>query len=289
MLQINFHTSDERVEELSALLMEHGAVAVTLQDAADEPIYEPPVGCTPWWSHTRLIALFETPADVDHALEVMKATHAAGTFAYRVEPVPEQDWQRVCLEHFQPLRFGTKLWVCPSWHSPPDPHAVNLLLDPGLAFGTGTHPTTALCLEWLGDADLAGLDVIDYGCGSGILAVAAAKLGARRVWAIDNDPQALTATRANARQNGVLDLLCIGAPDLATVLRADLIVANILAGPLIELAPYFAACVTHGGRVVLSGVLYEQAEQVSAAYQPCFDMAPAMRRADWARLEGRRK
>lgn len=194
------------------------------------------------------------------------------------------------MDDFRPMRFGQRLWICPSWDEPPAGDAISILLDPGLAFGTGTHPTTALCLEWLDAHPPAGLEVIDYGSGSGILAVAALKLGAARVTAVDIDPQALTATRDNAARNGVDDArLHVDYPEALGETTADLVLANILAGPLVELAPAMAGRVRPGGAIVLSGILREQADTVRQAYTAWFDMDPPAFREDWTRLTGRRR
>jgi ribosomal protein L11 methyltransferase len=201
----------------------------------------------------------------------------------------DQAWERVWLEDFRPMRFGRRLWVCPGGLPAGDADAIRIELDPGLAFGTGTHPTTALCLEWLDGQDLAGCSVVDYGCGSGILAVAAAKLGAAHVVAMDIDPQALIATRENALRNRVAGTLTVtGEPALAPR-SADVLLANILAGPLVELAPRFAEALVPGGRLALSGLLPEQADAVTAAYRPWFHIETTTTRDGWVLLSARRQ
>ncbi len=303
--QITFHVDSTQALQLSELLTEAGSVAVTLQDAVsdgvEEPLYEPPLGETPLWQATRVLGLFEAGINADALVAELNTTLGGNFIAgVRVEYLEDKDWERECLDNFRPMHFGARLWICPSWHTPPDSDAVNLLLDPGLAFGTGTHATTALCLEWLATAKLQGLDVIDYGCGSGILAIAAAKLGARRIWAVDNDPQAVQATRVNAAKNGVaicegeLDTqassdIIVSPPDAGRDFPADLLLANILALPLIEFAPYFATLVRPGGRIILSGILHTQAHDVSTAYSACFSMTRPVERDGWVRLEGQRK
>ena len=203
MIQISLLAGDE-VEAVSELLTELGALAVTLHDAADQPLYEPPLGTTPLWAQTEIVVLFEADTNIESVIAALRAVPGVhAPLQYTISDVEDKDWQRECLDQFKPLKFGERLWVCPSWHEAPEPDAVNIILDPGLAFGTGTHPTTALCLEWLDGCAVQCRDVLDYGCGSGILALAAAKLGAAKVWAVDHDPQALTATRANAEQNGL--------------------------------------------------------------------------------------
>ena len=288
-LELKIDAPSTQVEQLSELLSEAGAVSVTWQDAADQPLFEPAPGQTPLWSATRVIGLF--PVDTDLAGVVAHVESALGTslHGWRADPLADQDWERAWMDEFKPMRFGRRLWICPSWHTPPEPQAVNILLDPGLAFGTGTHPTTALCLEWLDAQRLSDRLVIDYGCGSGILAIAAARLGAREVWAVDNDPQALQATRVNAERNAVNACIHTCFPEQLPALRADVLVANILAGPLQELAIRFGQLVRAGGTIALSGILAAQGGAVSAAYEPWFAMARPTRREDWVRLEGRRK
>ncbi|MDZ4384232.1 MAG: 50S ribosomal protein L11 methyltransferase, partial [Nitrospirota bacterium] len=199
----------------------------------------------------------------------------------------DRAWALACMDYFRPMQFGKRLWVCPDGYDFPDPQAVNIVMNPGEAFGTGTHPTTALCLEWLEGVALEGLDVIDYGCGSGILAIVAAKLGARHVWAVDDDPQALRVAQENVRRNGVEPALSILLPESLGAVQADVIVANILARPLIALASCFAGLLHPGGRVVLSGILQEQADEVAQAYAPWFHMEPPVTRDSWVRIEGR--
>ena len=284
-LQLIIQTDQQYVESLSDFLTELGALSVTYQDAGDQALFEPPVGETPLWSDTLLTGLFATEQDIDHIAAQLRDQAGPHIHAMRTELLEDKDWVREWMDNYHPLQFGERLWVVPSHRSPPDPASINILLDPGLAFGTGTHPTTALCLRWLAAQDLRGLKVIDYGCGSGILAIAAAKLGAEDVLAIDNAPQALLATRANARKNVVEAYIKCQGVHTAIAGQSDLLLANILAGPLIELAPRFADLVRLGGRLVLSGILWEQAGQVSKAYQAWFDFDPVVSREDWVRLD----
>ncbi len=281
----------EHLETVEALLLAAGAVSVTYRDAEDQPVLEPAPGETPIWDQVLVTGLFESDADLGTVRTLTRSQlPALGEDAFSIVEVEDQDWERAWMDDFQPLRFGERLWICPSWHEPPDPAAVNILLDPGLAFGTGTHPTTALCLEWLDAHPPQGLEVIDYGSGSGILAVAALKLGAARVTAVDIDPQALTATRDNAAKNGVADTrLAVGYPDDLDARPVDLVMANILSGPLVELAPRLAGHVRPGGAIVLSGILQNQAETVREAYGQWFEMEPAVFRDDWTRLAGVRR
>lgn len=288
--QLIIEAPPETAGELAEWLEEQGASAVTLEDAADQPLYEPAPGTTPLWQHTRMAALFPEGEDLDALAARMQAElEAAGSLNWQVTELEDADWERSWMDRFEPMRFGERMWVVPSWLGAPEPDAVNIVLDPGLAFGTGTHATTALCLEWLDGRDLHGREVIDYGCGSGVLAVAAALLGAEQVWATDIEEQALTATDANAEKNGVGSHIHTLAPEAVPEITVDLMLANILAGPLTELAPYLSARVRAGGQIVLSGILEEQAEQVRAAYSPWFDLGPAAVQDGWVRLDGTRK
>lgn len=289
-LQLILECSADDAPHLSDLLSEQGAGAVTMVDSADQPLFEPAVGTTPLWNNTRVIGLFDTDVDLDAVLlELAAARSPAPLPPLRVEQLEDKDWNRAWMDTFKPMQFGERLWIVPSWHTPPDPQGVNILLDPGLAFGTGTHPTTRLCLEWLDGHPPTGATVIDYGCGSGILAIAAALLGAASVLCIDNDPQALLATRDNAGRNGVEPRLTTLMPQKAPPLVCDLLLANILAGPLMELAEKFSRHVRPGGHVVLSGILPEQAEAVRGSYLPWFEMAAPVEQDGWIRLEGQRK
>jgi len=274
LLQLTLEIGSRDPEPLEELLLESGALSVTLEDAADDPVLEPAPGQTPLWPTVRIKALFpdEPPRGLPLALE----------------PLPDKPWEREWLKDFRPMRFGRRLWVCPGGQDAGDADAVIVRLDPGLAFGTGTHPTTAMCLEWLDQIDLEGRTIVDYGCGSGILAIAALKLGASRALAIDIDPQALLATSENAARNEVTGLELGSEPELPDGC-ADVLVANILAGPLVELAPRLAAAVKAGGNIALSGILTGQAPTVTAAYQPWFDIGLAASREDWGLLSGRRR
>jgi ribosomal protein L11 methyltransferase len=297
-LQLVFESDRTRVPALEDALLEIGALSVTLQDSADEPVFEPGVGETPLWQATRVLALFEIAADAtQQAIDAQVAAlidalqQQVPLPAWRAEQLQDQVWERAWMADFQPMRFGQRLWICPSWAEPPDPAGVVLALDPGLAFGTGTHPTTALCLEWLDSQPLQGCTVVDYGCGSGILGIAALLLGAQRVIAVDNDPQALVATRANAERNHITPerlITCLPG-QLPDDSAADVMVANILAGPLQSLAPLLIGLTLPGGRLALSGILAEQAEDVAAAYRSACALAPITQRAEWVRIDGVRK
>jgi ribosomal protein L11 methyltransferase len=284
-IQFICNTTSDKADALSDAFSECGAAAVTFEDDADQPIYEPDLGTTPLWTATRVVALFDAETNPDNVGKML-STLVTDIPPYRVEAVEDKDWEREWMDNFHPIQFGERLWICPSWHTPPAPDAVNIMLDPGLAFGTGTHPTTALCLNWLDQADLKGKYVIDYGCGSGILAIAAALLGAERVIGVDTDPQALEATRANAARNGVeIEAYLPGdCPDEP----CDLLLANILAGPLQTLAPRFANLAKPSAGLVLSGILEVQAKEVSDSYAAWFDMQAPTIKEDWTRLNGTR-
>ena len=286
-IQFIFSSTPDGADPLSDRLSECGANAVTFQDNADQPIYEPEIGSTPLWQATNVIALFEADSDTENI--VVKLTQLMAPEAippYRIEAVEDKDWVREWMDNFHPMCFGKQLWICPSWHEPPNPNAINILLDPGLAFGTGTHPTTALCLNWLDRAQVKDKVVIDYGCGSGILAIAAALLGAKQVIGVDIDPQALEATQANAERNGVVieTFLPADCPDIT----ADLVIANILAGPLQTLAPTLIALSKPRADIILSGILESQASSVSDAYQITFEMEASVLKDEWVRLVGHR-
>jgi ribosomal protein L11 methyltransferase len=287
-LQLTLDIGSRNPEPFEDTLFELGAVSVTLEDAADDPVLEPAPGATPLWPTVVLKAVFAAEADAD-VIAACLAQTLRDAPAPRFETLPDKPWEREWLKDFKPMRFGRRLWVCPGGLPAGAPDAIRIELDPGLAFGTGTHPTTALCLEWLDAQDLAGLAVVDYGCGSGILAIAAARLGAASVLAMDIDPQALIATHENAERNGVAGRIAVSADPQLAAGSADVLLANILAGPLVELAPRFADTVQPGGRLALSGLLLEQADTVTAAYSPWFDIGTAASRDGWALLAGWRR
>ena len=280
-----------------AVLEDLGALSVTLMDAdADTPdeaaIFEPGVGEAPLWESLMLLALFEAGTDrrgLVHLLHDVMPELQPDRIAFR--EVADQDWERAWMDRYRPMHFGNRLWVYPSTVEPPhdrDPASAIVRLDPGLAFGTGTHPTTALCLEWLDGLDLAGKSVIDYGCGSGVLAIAALKLGARCALGIDNDPQALTASHDNAARNGVAANLRVALPqELPKDARGDIFVANILSQPLHELAPRFAGLCEPGAPFAISGILAGQEAELLERYVTCgFTDLVAARREDWIRVNG---
>lgn len=284
--KIRFVPAPERTEAAEEALWDLGAIAVTLQDAGDQPLHEPGPGETPLWSQSAIEALLPEDFDEQRALLALAAAQVISSPAeVSFETLPEQDWERAWMDRYEPMRFGRSLWICPSHIEPDRDWGVVVRLDPGLAFGTGTHPTTALCLEWVDGVEFEGRTVTDYGCGSGVLAVAAALKGARHVYAIDHDSQALTATRDNAERNGVSERIETALPGELSDARADVVLANILAGPLIELSENIVGMVLPGGSLVLSGILADQADAVESAYQPLIGTARRVTREDWVGLE----
>lgn len=295
-IELSLTVDADRQETVESALEELGALSITLADAdADTPderaIFEPGVGEVPLWSRTTIEALFEAGADRKHlaaALHEQLPAIKPADMSFRT--IEDQDWERVWMDRFQPMRFGRRLWVYPWNIEPPaDADIAVVRLDPGLAFGTGTHPTTALCLEWLDGLDLAGKTLIDYGCGSGVLAVAALKLDVAHATGVDNDPQALTASRDNAERNAVVSNLDLYLPDACPDTPADIFVANILAGPLAELAPRFAALCKPGAPFALSGILDGQQDELLSVYGAWFEHLAVHRRDDWIRIDGHRK
>ena len=284
---VRFPVAPDRLDDTEELLWSLGAAAVTLTDAGDQPLHEPGPGETPVWDASILEALIPDSLATDAVSAALAGEGLldGSTAQAEFDAVPDRDWVRAWMDRYEPMRFGESIWVCPS-HREPDPDwPVVVRLDPGLAFGTGTHPTTALCLEWLDGLDLDGREVIDYGCGSGILAVAAALKGARRVLAIDHDGQALDATLDNAARNGVADRIHALLPEDAPAGEATVVVANILAGPLVELSASIAGRVAPGGRLALSGILAEQTERVLDAYRARLRPVGEAAREDWVRLD----
>lgn len=270
----------------SDILEAHGAVSVTLGDAADEPLLEPAPGEQPVWQQVRIAGLFRAGTDAAAITQALREGLGIPQLACSSEPLADRDWSSTWRDSFHAMRFGERLWICPSGERVDEEGAVVIDLDPGLAFGTGTHATTALCLEWLDRQLVPGSRVIDYGCGSGILAIAACKLGAARVHAVDIDPQALQATRVNAEANGVIDCCRVSLPAALASDPVELLLANILANPLIELSKRLSGLVSSGGRIVLTGILAEQADAVMAAYEPYFSFREPVCREQWVLLAG---
>ena len=301
--EIEFPLAALNAETVETALLGLGASAISFVDRGDEPVLEPLPGEIRLWSDTLVRALFRDSSDAGAALTLDRLATLLGphiTETARVKRVEDRDWERAWLTDWKSMRFGRRLWVCPTAaECPADPEAIVVRLDPGLAFGTGTHPTTALCLQILESLPLSGRTLIDYGCGSGILGIAALKLGAAHVTAVDIDPQALLATRSNAMINGVsaqIDIRGLDMPDSSAALAgvdvglrpSYCVVANILAGPLIELASKLTAACEPGGYLLLSGVLKTQAYAVKAAYTSAFDMVQVIERDDWCCIYARR-
>ncbi len=289
-LQLRLDTGPQDVEQLEELMLASGAVAVTMEDNADQPLLEPGVGETPLWNQTRLTGLFPADSDMDAVLCRFPDALLARC-NQRVEILEDKDWEREWMQHYRPMRFGERLWVCPSWVEPPEPQACNLLLDPGLAFGTGTHPTTSMCLSQLDGMPLAGTRLVDYGCGSGILAAAALKLGTELALGVDNDPQALTASRDNCERNGIdAQRLLLALPGEAVIGqwqgRADVVVANILAGPLLQLRDTLLQLMRPGGSLMLAGLLESQAAELMEHYRPHIALRVADQIEEWVCLRG---
>ncbi|WP_448568018.1 50S ribosomal protein L11 methyltransferase [Thalassotalea ganghwensis] len=289
-IQLRISADETTAEKYSDWLTACGAQAVTFIDAKDTPIYEPlPGDEVIYWHNTVVMGLYDASHDMDGVLNYLKSIHPdKENMKYKLEQLEDKDWEREWMDNFHPMKFGQRLWVCPSWRDVPDPNAVNIMLDPGLAFGTGTHPTTALCLTWLDGLDLKGKTVVDFGCGSGILSLAALKLGAEKVIGIDIDPQALQASRENARRNQVEDRLELYLPKDQPSVKADIVVANILAGPLRELAPVIIDFVKPSGLLALSGVLENQAQELQLQYGQWCQMDDICVQEEWVRLSGQR-
>ena len=290
-LSVSFLTDASRADPLCDALMAAGALSASIEDAdagtADErPQFgEPGSINSPGWDHSRVVALLEEDTDVPALLaEASAAIGLSEPLNYAVGTVADQNWVQLTQSQFDPIRVSERLWIVPSWHESPDPAAINLILDPGMAFGTGSHPTTRLCLEWLERTVSPSCSVLDYGCGSGILAIAAARLGAARVAGVDIDPQAVESARANAERNEVSALFADSAEPVAG--EYDLVVANILSNPLRVLAPAICAHVRSGGCLALSGILREQAEEIIAIYAHWLPMEVADTREDWVCLSG---
>lgn len=270
----------EEVEQLSDALEQTGALSITYTDKYDNPVLEPEPGTTPLWPFVIVQALYDERPLAEKAQQTLAGVYPHLQFS--LTELQDENWERVWMDNFKPMRFGNRLWICPTWLEPPEPDAVNLMLDPGLAFGTGTHATTSLCLTWLDGAKLNGCSVIDYGCGSGILALAALQLGASHVHAVDIDEQALTATANNARTNNIpINQLAMSLPDSLTT-PVDLVIANILLAPLMQLKDRFKALIKEDGTLVVSGLLASQADELILAYQADFIHQASHYLDDWA-------
>ncbi len=286
--QLSVITDKKNAPQVSDFFNQLGAVSVTYMDAEDHPVYEPKPGETEIWAFTKVIALFEMTVDPELVKSLLFSQFDENNLkSWFQEILQDQIWERTWMEHYHPMKFGNSLWVCPTGQEKMEPDTVCLTLDPGLAFGTGTHPTTSLCLQWLANHNIKDKTVIDYGCGSGILAVAALLLGAKTAYAIDIDPQAITATLDNAKKNHVEDkVICCQAEQLVDF-KADIIVANILAKPLCDLAKPISSLLKENGQIILSGILNDQAKSVIVSYnQHNIQFKAPVSEEDWCRLNG---
>jgi ribosomal protein L11 methyltransferase len=286
-LEVNLEVGQSETDQASAALESADALAVTLQNPGEGEILEPGVGETPFWLRVRVTGLFAAEVDQQQLLlQLLSLGIVERPDQMLFSELADQQWERSWMDRFEPMQFGSRLWIYPSTVEPPDNDDIILRLDPGLAFGTGTHPTTALCLAWLDSAALTGRTVVDYGCGSGILAIAAALLGAGKVIAVDNDPQALSATRENAARNNVGGKIETLAPEVFDCRNADVVLANILSRPLIDLAPLLTGCLVNDGNIVLSGILEDQAGSVQVAYSNAIQWHETNIQQGWVCLFG---
>ncbi len=284
-------THRDNAPAIEDALLEAGAVSVTLTEHippgnTEKPILEPKLGETLLWEKTQVIGFFDAGCNTN-TIDQQLSPHLSEQCASRWEQLEDKDWEREWMQNYQPIQCAESLWICPSWITPPDPNAINVMLDPGLAFGTGTHPTTFLCMQWLAEQPLQQQEVIDYGCGSGILGVTALLLGAKQATGIDIDPQALLASHENTQRNGLNPALFpVFLPESAPPATMDIVVANILAAPLVDLAEHILALLKPGGKLCLSGILVEQAQDVINAYSHNIDFNPTTTKEEWVRLDG---
>jgi ribosomal protein L11 methyltransferase len=286
-IQLKINSQADYAEQIGEMLSANGAQAVTFVDAKDTPMYEPKPGEVMLWPDTQIVGLYDAQYDMARVISQLGKSKLLGkNFNHKLDQLEDKDWEREWMVNFHPMQFGERLWICPSWRDVPDPNAVNVMLDPGLAFGTGTHPTTSLCLRWLDSLELSQATVVDFGCGSGILGIAALKLGAKRVVGIDIDPQALLASQDNANRNDIGDKIELYLPEHQPDLQADVVLANILAAPLRELITVITAYCKTGGKLVLSGILDNQAEEINDLYSQYFHMEPIEIDGEWARVSG---
>jgi ribosomal protein L11 methyltransferase len=288
-LQISVEVPGDQAEMISEAFSTIGALSVTVLDAGDEPLLEPAPGETPLWLNTRIIALFDAAQDAAEIKQQLQSVLDIPVPDFFSEPLVDRDWSNTWRDTFGAMQFGERLWVCPVGESPQESAAVVVHMDPGMAFGTGTHATTGMCLHWLDRHPPLDQRVLDFGCGSGILAIAAHKLGAADVTAVDIDPQALLATEENARRNDCGSAIEVLHPGRLEFQAVDLLIANILANPLIELADDFSRRLMPGGRIILTGILEEQAEAVMAAYREAFDFCEPVHQQEWVLLEGMKR
>ncbi|MFT4809916.1 MAG: ribosomal protein L11 methyltransferase [Paraglaciecola sp.] len=289
-IQLKINSQAEYAEQIGEMLSANGAQAVTFVDAKDTPMYEPKPGEVMLWPDTQIVGLYDAQYDMARVISQLSKSKLLGeNFNHKLDQLEDKDWEREWMINFHPMQFGERLWICPSWRDVPDPNAVNVMLDPGLAFGTGTHATTSLCLRWLDSLELSQATVVDFGCGSGILGIAALKLGAKRVVGIDIDPQALLASQDNANRNDIGEKIELYLPEHQPELKADVVLANILAAPLRDLRTVITGYCKLGGKLVLSGILDNQAQEINDLYSQDFVMEPIEIDGEWARVSGVKK
>lgn len=285
MFEIKLCISQTQHIAVEVILEELGTISISLQDAEDDPVFVEQLGDTPLWKQITMTAYFAETIDINILQQILEQSLGC-PLEINARNIEEEDWQKASMQTFEAMQFGDRLWVCPSWRHYPDPFAVNIKLDPGLAFGTGTHATTALCLEWLAEYPIKGKTIVDFGCGSGILAIAAYYLGAASVLAIDHDPQAIQATKSNAKYNLVPEsIMNIQIAHQVQQKNCDIIIANVLLQPLIDLQQQFAQCIKPSGKLILSGILESQFDELRQAYQPNFIFEHVSLRDEWLLVE----
>ena len=289
--QLKIQLKSEDASAIERTVLDSGALSISYLDAEDQPVFQKEPGSTPLWDNAFLLCLFDENAELETLLAELKHnTQVLNSNNLSVEIIGDKDWERSWMADFEPMQFGENLWIYPSWQSPPDPDATNVMMDPGLAFGSGTHTTTSLCLRWLGQTAVANKEIIDYGCGSGVLAIAAALLGAKKVHAVDNDPQAIAATIDNSYRNNISEgVITAYLPEALPELSADILIANILAEPLLDLSVKFSDLVKPEGRIALSGILEEQIPSLTSCYRRWFDLEAPIIENEWVLITGKRK
>ncbi|WP_086930948.1 50S ribosomal protein L11 methyltransferase [Agarilytica rhodophyticola] len=289
-LQLRVNTQRDDVPSVETAMTSNGALSVTFEDNADQPIFEPELGETPLWNETCVTGLFDAAIETHDVQDKITHQCGVGDDACHWQILEDKDWQREWMKHFSPLQCSANFWICPSWIAPPKPEAINLMLDPGLAFGTGTHPTTFMCLKWVAECNISNKDVVDYGCGSGILGIAALLHGAKSVTGIDIDPQALIASQENAKRNNLdKELFPVYFPDKCPTEKTDIVLANILAGPLVELAPALVSLLKTGGKICLSGILKSQQQAIIDTYSHHVTIDKIDEKDEWVCIVGTKK
>jgi len=289
-LEIRFQSASAEIEAAEHLLNQLGACSVSIHDAGDQPVLEPAPGEFPLWQDLQIRALFEEDAEAKRLTETIAHELTVDEKLIEHQHIADQHWETLWMDDFKPIRFGQRLWICPSWTEPPAPDAINLMLDPGMAFGSGTHPTTAMCMQYLDENPPTDQLVLDYGCGSGVLALAAALLGASHVTGVDIDPQAILAANLNAKKNKLASEIFDFYPvNELSALKCDLLLANILSETLIELSDELKSLVNVGGHIVLSGVLEYQTESVIAAYSDSFETTEIKHQDEWVMISAQKQ